>query len=156
MLACGEKLEVVTLLENSAVVGGDVEKERHDVLLTLLAKLRVHGHLEGAAQHGTGDMVLDDLRQVGLVDHSENVVSSIDAVRDEAPVQNDEYLILRVADDCCLVLRHLNDRETFKLDDLRKQHEQLTRRKLVQLTVSEMPLVPHQLLAHQLRRGKPG
>lgn len=52
-----------------------------------------------------------------LIDDRQDIVCALDRERDESCILNDEYMILRIRDDCSLVLRHLDHRETEKLDD---------------------------------------
>lgn len=62
-------------------------------------------------------MVGKSVGQMGLVDDAENLVRSLQSERDKSTILNDEDLILRVANDCGLILRDLNDRQTAELDN---------------------------------------
>ena len=53
--------------------------------------------------------ILDLSWEMRLIDNGQNIVGSFNTQRSEASVLHDEDPIIRIAYDCSLVLRHLNN-----------------------------------------------
>jgi len=115
-LTSWEKLEIVAALEDGTVIGWDVEESRDDEALVVAIEPRVHRDFEHATKDGLGDSVLDDSRQMGLIDDCEYLEATVHGIGDETTILNDKDLVLGVRDDSSLVLRHLHASETLEFD----------------------------------------
>jgi hypothetical protein len=95
-------------------------QQRDDVVLcrgTRGANVRGHPDFEATSENRARDVVLDQLRKMGLVDDREHVVAASDPIRDKARVFKHEDVILRIRNDRSLVLRHLHHGQTLERDD---------------------------------------
>lgn len=120
MLSSRDNDEIVGLLEDSAVVCWDVQEERNDEFTVSSTSTSVSGHFDLLCppQDGIGDFVTNDIAQMGLINDREDGIGADEGKSCEATVLDHEHSVLWVANDCGLILRDLNDRQSLKLGEV--------------------------------------
>jgi hypothetical protein len=119
VLSGGDNDKIVTLLEDSAIIGGNVQEQGDDEFLVASTSPSIASHLDllGPAKDSIGDTVFDHGAQVGLVDDGKDGVGTDEREGSESAILDDKHLVLRITNNCRLVLRDLNDSETLELEE---------------------------------------
>lgn len=134
-----------------------------------------HLDLVGPSQSNASESIFHDARQMCLVNDRKHIIGTLNGHRYEArilseigrigekrsespSISNDEYVVLRIRDDGCLVLRYLYHSKTLEFDDgIRDSRNNLLMVYFIHESQMRLrPLTPAHDRAHQFLRGKPG
>ena len=137
VLPSREQLEVISRLQNRAIVRRNVQAKRgpartsstklfmirtkedsqqRDDVAVLSGARRGHPNLEATPKNLTRDMVLNRIGKMCLIDDRKHVVAPGDAIRHKASVLEYEDMVLRIRNDRGLVLRYLHHSQTLEVD----------------------------------------
>jgi hypothetical protein len=117
MLSSRDNDEIVGLLEDSAIVRGDIQEKCNDEFAVSSTSTGVSGHFDllSPPQDGISDFVTNDSAQMGLIDDGKDGIGADKGKGCEATVLDNEHPVLWVANDCGLILRDLDDRQPLEL-----------------------------------------
>lgn len=111
VLASRDHDQLIALLQDGTVVGGNVQEERNDEfpISSIATRITSHPDLLCPSEDGVGDFIMYDGAQMRLIDDCQDAVGSHQGHGGETSVLDHKDLILRIANDGGLILRNLND-----------------------------------------------
>jgi hypothetical protein len=103
--------QLIALLQDGTVIGGNVQEERHNEFLisSIATRITRHPDLLCPSEDGVSDLVTHDSAQMRLIDDCQDAIGSDQGHGGETSVLDHEDLILRIGNDGGLILGHLND-----------------------------------------------